>query len=418
MTVREKRAKAERILENIYLLLFGITVVYLFSRLTSFDIKWQVITQNAEGKTSLFAKLLLDHPYYLLQVVVLLRVLIRETYDWKKCLETLITVAVGYVIWKYGSHKVFFLLWLLILGARDIPFYRIVKVFLGICGSLLLAAMICAGTGLIEDYTYARADGAVRHALGTGSPTNCGAFLLFQILCWWYLRKEKITYYEAGIAAVIAVFVRQYINARTAAGCIAGVAVIMCIQRFFYQKNERQGKTYQMNSVLSSLLILSHIFAAGLITVASVFFDDQNPWMVKLDSLLSTRLMLGRKALNLFDFKWFGQYIRNFSHAEGLTEGGYFYIDSSYLQIALMYGTVCLAAVLLCFLIIGCRAKNQKDWTFIWILAFLAVHSIIEPRLIQLAYNPFILALLADTGRKEGLKIEEIIQIRWVKKQQ
>ena len=407
MTFQEKRIKINRILENIYLLLFGILLVYLFSQLTSFDIKWQVITQNAEGKSSFFAKLFLEHPYYLFQIVALLRVLIRENYDWKKCLETAVTVIAGYE---------FFLLWLLILGARDIPFDRIVKVFLGVCGSILLAAMICAGCGLIEDYTYVRSDGALRHALGTGSPTNCGAFLFFQILCWWYLRKEKITYYEVAGVAVIAVFVRQYINARTAAGCIAGIAVIMCVKRFFYQKNKCRNKEFHMNSLLASLLILSHILMTGLITAASAFYSSEIPWMVKLNALLSGRLSLGRKALNLFDFSWFGHYIRNFSHAEGLTEGGYFYIDSSYLQIALMYGVILLAAVLFCFLVIGCRAKAQKDWTLIWILAFMAVHSVIEPRLIQLAYNPFILALLADTGRKEGLRLEEIFQKKWVKR--
>ena len=195
------------------------------------------------------------------------------------------------------------------------------------------------------------------------------------------------------------------------------MAVVMCMLRFLYKKNEHQGKEFEMNSLLASLLILSHVLMAGMIIIASIFYKAEIPWMNKLNNVLSTRLSLGRKALDLFDFSWFGQYIRNFSHAEGLTEGGYFYIDSSYLQIALMYGVILLAAVLFCFLVIGCRAKAQKDWTLIWILAFMAVHSVIEPRLIQLAYNPFILALLADTGRKEGLRIEEIFRKKWVKRQ-
>ena len=173
-----------------------------------------------------------------------------------------------------------------------------------------------------------------------------------------------------------------------------------------------------MNSIVASLLILSHIFMAGLIIVSSAFYDGNIPWMLKLNALFSNRLSLGRKAMDLFEFTWFGQYIRNFSYAEGLTAGGYFYIDSSYLQIALMYGVLWFAVVLFVFLVIGCRAKRQQDWTMVWILAFMAIHSVIEPRLIQLAYNPFILALLADTRRREGLRIEEIIRIKWVKKRE
>lgn len=418
MTFQEKRAKIENVLENAYLFLFGLLLAYLFSRLTSFTIKWQMITETAEGGDSFIGRIFLVHPFYALLAVAVLRTLIQESYNWKKCLETAAVVLVGYGLWRFGSHKDFFLLWILILGAREIPFEKIVKVFLTVCGSILLAAMICAGTGVIEDYTYTRGDGALRHALGTGSPTNCGAFLFFQILCWWYLRKEKITYYEAAVVLGISVFVRQFINARTAADCIAGVAVVMCIQRALYRRAGCQNREFSMNSIVASLLILSHIFMAGLIIVSSAFYDGNIPWMLKLNALFSNRLSLGRKAMDLFEFTWFGQYIRNFSHAEGLTAGGYFYIDSSYLQIALMYGVLWFAVVLFVFLVIGCRAKRQQDWTMVWILAFMAIHSVIEPRLIQLAYNPFILALLADTGRREGLRIEEIIRIKWVKKRE
>lgn len=418
MTFQEKRAKIGSILENIYLILFGVLLAYLFLRLTSFTIKWQVITETAEGGDSLAGQIFFVHPFYALLIVAVLRILIQENYNWKKCLETAAVVLVGYGLWRFGSHKDFFLLWILILGAREIPFEKIVRVFLAVCGSILLVAMMCAGAGVIEDYTYTRSDGALRHALGTGSPTNCGAFLFFQILCWWYLRKEKITYYEAAVVLGIAVFVRQFINARTAAGCIAGIAVVMGIQRALYRRAERQNREFSMNSILASLLILSHIFMAGLIIVSSALYDGNISWMLKLNAVFSNRLTLGRKAMDLFEFSWYGQYIRNFSHAEGLTSGGYFYIDSSYLQIALMYGVLWLAAVLFAFLVIGCRAKRQKDWTLIWILAFMAIHSVIEPRLVQLAYNPFILALLADTGRREGLRIEEIIRIKWVKKRE
>ena len=418
MTFQEKRAKIENVLENTYLFLFGLLLAYLFSELTSFTIKWQIITETAEGGDSLVGQILFVHPFYALFAVAVLRTLIQESYNWKKGLETAAVVLVGYGLWRFGSHKDFFLLWILILGAREIPFEKIVKVFLTVCGSILLAAMICAGAGVIEDYTYTRGDGALRHALGTGSPTNCGAFLFFQILCWWYLRKEKITYYEAAVVLGISVFVRQFINARTAAGCIAGIAAVMCIQRALYRRAERQNREFSMNSIAASLLILSHIFMTGLIIVSSALFDGNIPWMLKLDALFTNRLSLGRKAMDLFEFTWFGQYIRNFSHAEGLTEGGYFYIDSSYLQIALMYGVLWLAVVLFVFLVIGCRAKRQKDWTMVWILAFMAIHSVIEPRLVQLAYNPFILALLADTGRREGLRREEIIRIKWVKKRE
>ena len=153
MTFQEKRAKIENVLENAYLFLFGLLLAYLFSRLTSFTIKWQMITETAEGGDSFIGRIFLVHPFYALLAVAVLRTLLQESYNWKKCLETAAVVLVGSGLWRFGSHKDFFLLWILILGAREIPFEKIVKVFLTVCGSILLAAMICAGTGVIEDYT-------------------------------------------------------------------------------------------------------------------------------------------------------------------------------------------------------------------------------------------------------------------------
>lgn len=80
MKLLEKRADAAKWLENVYLLLFGILMAYMFLLLTSFDIPWQVITKTADGSRSLLAKLFLEKPYYLLQIVVVLRLLIQEKY--------------------------------------------------------------------------------------------------------------------------------------------------------------------------------------------------------------------------------------------------------------------------------------------------------------------------------------------------
>lgn len=91
----------------------------------------------------------------------------------------------------------------------------------------------------------------------------------------------------------------------------------------------------------------------------------------------------------------------------------YFYIDSSYVQLAVMYGLVLMGLVLLAFLVISCRAWSQKEWVFLWILAIAAVHGVMEQHLVELSYCPFILALLADTAGNHGAEIKEII---WVKK--
>ena len=140
--------------------------------------------------------------------------------------------------------------------------------------------------------------------------------------------------------------------------------------------------------------------------------------MASLDSLFSTRLQLGKKAIDVYGMRPWGQWIKLFNNAEGKDNSFYFYIDSSYVQLAVMYGLILLGLVLLAFLLISYRAWSQREWIFLWILAITAGHGIMEQHLVELPYCPFILALLADTVENRGAEIKEIIRIkRWRKKE-
>lgn len=77
---------------------------------------------------------------------------------------------------------------------------------------------------------------------------------------------------------------------------------------------------------------------------------------------------LGKKAFDIFSLTPFGQYIRLFSNAENLGVEYYFYIDSTYLQLIIMYGVVILGVVLLVFLLIGCRAKAAERLDFFMVI--------------------------------------------------
>ena len=51
----------------------------------------------------------------------------------------------------------------------------------------------------------------------------------------------------------------------------------------------------------------------------------------------------------------------------------------------------------------------------LWIIGLIAAHSIIEQHLVELPYCPFVIALLADTEVKPGLKIKEIFGKVWTR---
>lgn len=406
MEFQKKRAQVAGWLETVYLFLFGLLVGYLFLRITTFEIPWDFFFKNESGGNNILAKMLVEVPYYLFGLVAFLRYTIQEKYDYKKILIAFGVFLLGRYIWQESGRSRVLLFLLLMLGAKDISFQRIIKIFFTVISSLLALTVVCAVGGVIENYTYELVRG-VRRSFGIIYPTNFAAIVFFQVLCWWYLRKEKTTYWEAAGVAGIAAFLKIYCDARCSSLSLMGVALIMCWQRFQYQRCGRLEKEYEMNGILSSLLPLSVLLASAGSIITTILYGAI-PVLHKLDLLLSTRLFLGKKALNVYGMSLWGQYIRLFSNAEGRDTTFYFYIDSSYLQLAVIYGLVTFGMVLLAFLLIGCRAKTQRDWTLLWILAFIAVHGIVEQHLVELPYCPFILALFADTGEQKGLELRRI----------
>ena len=409
MSFQERRAKFAALLESLYLCLFALILAFSFLKITSFNIPWQMVTRTGEGKISLFSKIFLEQPYYAMQAVIVLRLLIQETYDWKRMLTAAIVLGSGYYLWSQNDSSRIILFLVLMLGAWKISYRRIIQVFFLVVGILFLVTFVCGATGVIEDYTYIRSEEVIRHSYGIVAPTNFGAMVFFLMLFWWYLRKEKTTYWEAASALLMAGGLQWKCNARCSSALLTVMAVLMAGMRYWYQNKERK-----FLPMLADVLVLSPIFVATGSILLTINYKNTEFWL-KLNELLSNRLQLGRKGLDVFRLKPYGQYIRMFSGAEGIGDRYYFYIDSFYIQLALMYGLVILGAALLILLIIGCKAKRQEDWILLWMIGLAAVHGIIEPHVIELPYCPLALALLADLDHRPGMTVKEIVGTVWIK---
>lgn len=84
-------------------------------------------------------------------------------------------------------------------------------------------------------------------------------------------------------------------------------------------------------------MVLFQPLVAAVMAVLTTQYKD-TPFWTSMNEILSNRLYLGKKAMDLFGIKLFGQYIRFSTYTDGKTHGVYFYIDSSYMQLAIVYG--------------------------------------------------------------------------------
>ena len=126
---------------------------------------------------------------------------------------------------------------------------------------------------------------------------------------------------------------------------------------------------------------------------------------LRLDSILSQRLSFSKKGMEVYGifnirtvYSHAGQW-RKYRDTIELLFPRQFHIS-----ILLQYGLIMFVMILILWGIIGLRARKEKDWVLLWILAIIAFQSIMEQHLLDISYNPFLWILFAETGKKENRK--------------
>jgi hypothetical protein len=126
------------------------------------------------------------------------------------------------------------------------------------------------------------------------------------------------------------------------------------------------------------------LFLAGSIGmwVLSALYNSENKILEFLNKLTTGRIYLASNGLKYWGVTLFG------SRTNNVITLAKNYIDSSYMQILFRNGVIFLVIVVLSLTIFAYIIDKIEDKNFIIVLFVLGVHSILDPQLIMLAYNP------------------------------
>jgi hypothetical protein len=128
-------------------------------------------------------------------------------------------------------------------------------------------------------------------------------------------------------------------------------------------------------------------------------------WIQSLNNILSNRLFYNAQAFIKYPISLYGN-IMNWNMV-GSVEQGYFYVDSSYIQILLQYGIVVFVVILFLLTVLMHSYQKSNDIMGVICLFIIAIHSTTDPQLFLLMYNPFVLSIGKNATREA--KTNEII---------
>lgn len=375
--------------ENVYLIIYGVIVAHDFLDATMFRIQWP----------PKFGLVL----YFAIMAYTLAMFCFNNKYSKKELICAGVVLAAFVIAAVAGDNSFLFEVGFLIVGAKNIHFDRILKVFFGVSLVILAAAMICSQAGIIENLVYPSVRGGVRQCFGTIYPTDFAAHVFYMAMAALCMNNRRIHIADIVIVGALGVFVYKACSAFTGTMTLGlaaiGMIVVMIVQRRLEQKEKLEGTAAPLgwwNGLLRFLTLAPVFFAALFIGMVHLYRPESAFW-AKLDQILSLRLSVSAEGTANYAYRLFGQHVEEFGNGRSIeTREHYFFIDDSYLRMALIYGIVILIVVLLMMIIIANRAIRYQRCMLYLAMLLIALHCFMEQHMLEMAFNPFILGMFAD----------------------
>ena len=287
----------------------------------------------------------------------------------------------------FSGARALFSVFLLALGAREVPFSRIAKLCLCFFLGVLTLNTLLVFAGVLEDTLLIRGEvwgqGNVRHTLGFGYPNT---------LALWGM---------AAVFAALLVFTRSY----------WGIALCLVLsQGLFLLTDSKAAYFSQLAAVFLCLLLrflgpklegkrwvpwvcggLVALVAFGFVALSLLYREDSRIFGL-LNTIFSQRLGYSNQGLRLFGISLFGAQV----------DFGWDPVDSLY-----TYGPICLGLVpSLLYLCLGVsstwRAAKNGKWEMVAVLLAASLYCTMEYGLI----NPILAPVFGACARLTDAKKE------------
>ena len=369
--------------EITYLIIYGAVFTFEFLNTTMFEVKWPPkFGYIFLASTALY---------------VIAKFIWNNTYTKKEMIWAGVILFAFLMPALLTEYRFLWYTGFLIVGAKDIDFDKILKVYLVIGITIMVAAFGASQYGVIADLEYIIDRGneelLVRHSYGIVYPTDFAAHIFYIVLAIVVYMKDKLRVWEQVWLSILAAgMVYLVANAQTSMLCLLGFAM-MCIC---------VNVLYKYMHVMEKIVRWIPVACASIFCYLAYIYDSSIKWMDKLNDLLSTRLEISKKAFDLYEIKMFGQNIPEIGSGRGVEyRPDYFFLDDVYIRILLEYGFVLFCVVFLILALISKRAAEKKQYMLVIALLAIAIHSVMEHHLLEVAYNPMIISLFAIYGKNE-----------------
>lgn len=323
---------------------------------------------------------------------------IMQMQEWKQLVACCAAALVFCFSFMMTGYEFLFDLGILLIGAVGVPSRKILKIYLAGLVITMYAALVGSFTGVIADLVY-RDWYFYKHSFGICYPTDFAAHLVYGTLVLWVLFRKIPSIVYVAIMAGLTVLQLMFCGTQ----CSEIVMSLSMISAIYVAASgwvmQRNGVFGKVIRGIDWIVCMAPVMCAVVIVVLSMRYDPNVLSMEWLNQALSGRLRLAQDAFRQYGMSLFGTAFEMIGNGgDTVYRAGYNFVDSSFCLILVRYGILVFLAILIMAVVTGVRANKNGNRRVVIALALIAVHSMIEHHLIELAYNPFLLLAFCNMG--------------------
>lgn len=327
---------------------------------------------------------------YLCIGVIIIKILICDMKNYRKnnYIRLIIILIIFSLSSLFSKNRAIIQYFFIILGSYNLDFKKILKYVLigeGIC---VLTIIILSVLNVISNRVFGRNNSEVqRYSLGFQYATYPALFVWYLTMLYIYLRGKKTKIYEYIILLLLSIILYRVTNSRNEllfSICAIGIAIVY--NKFNIPK---------LKALVNCMGKYSIIFFSLLSILLMNMYDPGDSKWKKIDSFVSGRLKYSYICKKNYEVKLFGnemEWIGLSDIYEGkYKESEFFFVDNSYLNILYNYGIIFLILVNFAYFYLINKLSKEKEDFLILVLLLIIMHSFIDPQLVKIIYNIFIL---------------------------
>lgn len=308
-----------------------------------------------------------------------------------KIIFSVIFLVVSIISARKSQSPILVIVWVLVMGARNIDFDKALKTFIIISVSILIITMLAYFLGFINESSAARG-GNIRHSFGYRYPTDFVAMIAYIFMADLYMciKKNLPIYNRIFMYIIVGLFTIFECDSRLGSGTIFILIPVIIFLKY---------KKPLLHNKIIKFIMRNAFFICSLISILLVQSYINNPnsgLLVNIDQLTSYRLTFNVIAVKFFGYSMWGQEI--YQRYEQMMGNSYFFIDSSYYIFLIQYGIVLMVLVGIVFYFSIKKKLKANKMLIPFLFLIICINSLIGQQFYLPEYNVFLLTVFASVS--------------------